>query len=105
MAFARATPSQRAAAVPDLLRGAGARPPQQRDMLLRLGAAGLEGYVFRQAGADGAAELAWGPFLAANADRRAFLDFAVELMLYAPPPARRAGPVGGLFDPGRFRGI
>lgn len=85
--------------VPALLAGVAGKPQQQRDMLLRLAFAGLSPLSGPQAPRQGGAEdeaafAAQYGFLADAADRAAFLDFGLKLLLYAPahspPPAAAA---------------
>lgn len=77
------------AQVPALLEGVAAKPPQQRDMLLRLAFASLVpfgGDAAPRAGTadDEAVFAAKYSFLQNEADRAAFLDFGLKLLLYAP---------------------
>jgi Proteasome stabiliser len=88
--------------VQELLRGVATKPQQQRDMLLRLSFAGLSplgGSAAPRAGSpeDEAAFAAKYSFLADDADRAVFLDFALKLLLYAPavaPPPPRLSAAG-----------
>ena len=88
--------------VPELLLGVAAKPQQQRDMLLRLAFAGLAplgGSAAPRAGSpeDEAAFAAKYAFLSSGADRAAFLDSALKLLLYAPamaPPPPRPPAAG-----------
>jgi proteasome component ECM29 len=88
-AMPRAPPAERLAAAPALLAGVGGAPAAEAAPLLRLAAAALEGLAPAPGGGAPAVGAAVAGCLADGADRAAFLDFALALMLYQPPVAKR----------------
>ena len=91
-AHARATPEDRAAQILPILRGVASRTQQHRDLILRLAVEALA--VPEKQCAAHPDDM---PFLLDPADRAAFLDHALEYLMYQPnssghAPVARPGP-------------